>query len=144
MRKKWFLKFQVTKRERDREREKRRSKNHYSSLSLVFIVKPKKSWLKVCTLFLGYSQIWLNIPMDDCHFGYKQKFLKNPRLLITILNYSPYHARRWRYQLGLHRCWFAVRPQVQTKSCAMMKRETCDRVGRVTWIKLKWIIPAAV
>jgi len=27
-------------------------------------------WLKICTLFLVYSQIWLNLPKNDCHFFY--------------------------------------------------------------------------
>ncbi len=43
-----------------------------------------KGWLKMCTTYLAYSQIWLNLPrhdprvflhlpMGDCHFGYKTK-----------------------------------------------------------------------
>jgi hypothetical protein len=32
--------------------------------------------LKICTSYLVYSQIWLNFPQDDSHFGCKQKFLK--------------------------------------------------------------------
>lgn len=44
--------------------------------------------LKICTSYLGYSQIWLHLPWDDSHFslhfpmdnshyfGYKQKFLQ--------------------------------------------------------------------
>ncbi len=43
-------------------------------------------WLKICTSYMVYSQIWLNVPMgsmplflhlpmNDSHFGYKQKFL---------------------------------------------------------------------
>jgi hypothetical protein len=27
-------------------------------------------------LFPVYSHIWLNLPRDDHHFGYKQKFLE--------------------------------------------------------------------
>jgi hypothetical protein len=34
-----------------------------------------KGWFKICTLFLVYSQIWINLPRDDHHFGYKQEFL---------------------------------------------------------------------
>jgi hypothetical protein len=34
-----------------------------------------KGWSKICTWDMVYSQIWLYLPMDDCHFGYKQKFL---------------------------------------------------------------------
>jgi len=49
-----------------------------------------KRWKEISTLFLVYNQIWLNLPrdgwsslflhlfMDDCHVGYKQKFLKKP------------------------------------------------------------------
>jgi hypothetical protein len=33
--------------------------------------------IKILYFILDYSQIWLHLPRDDCHFGYKQKFLKN-------------------------------------------------------------------
>jgi hypothetical protein len=29
-----------------------------------------KGWLNVFTIFTVYSQIWLNLPRDDCHFFY--------------------------------------------------------------------------
>jgi hypothetical protein len=31
--------------------------------------------IKNLYFILDYSQIWLHLPRDDCHFGYKQKFL---------------------------------------------------------------------
>ncbi len=34
----------------------------------------------MCRSYLLYSHIWLNLPKDDRHFGYKQKFLKNTAL----------------------------------------------------------------
>jgi hypothetical protein len=33
--------------------------------------------IKNLYFILDYSQIWLHLFRDDCHFGYKQKFLKN-------------------------------------------------------------------
>jgi hypothetical protein len=32
------------------------------------VVKNKKGWLKFCISYVAYSQIWLNIPMNDRHF----------------------------------------------------------------------------
>jgi hypothetical protein len=32
---------------------------------------------RLFSLFQVYSQIYLNLPTDDRHFGYKQKFLEN-------------------------------------------------------------------
>jgi hypothetical protein len=34
--------------------------------------------IKVCTSFLVKIQIWLNLPRDDSHFGYRQKIQKKP------------------------------------------------------------------
>ncbi len=53
-----------------------------------WVSKNMKGWLKICSLFLVYSQIWLNYPPRDRHFIFsifllmittlsnKQKFLK--------------------------------------------------------------------
>ncbi len=32
------------------------------------VIKHIEGSLKICTLCLIYSQIWLNFPKDDCHF----------------------------------------------------------------------------
>ncbi len=32
--------------------------------------------IKICTSFLVKIQIWLNLPRDDSHFGYRQKLQK--------------------------------------------------------------------
>ncbi len=34
--------------------------------------------------YLVYSQIWLNLSMDDCHFGYNKKFLINFFVVIKV------------------------------------------------------------
>jgi len=38
----------------------------FAIIKAVITVKP----------YLVYSHIWLNCFLNDCHFGYKQKFLK--------------------------------------------------------------------
>jgi hypothetical protein len=66
-----------------------------------FLAKITKGWLKYCTSYLVYCQIWLNLPLDDSHFfcifrwmiatfGYKQKFLKKHWNFTTCspLNYE--------------------------------------------------------
>ncbi len=35
-----------------------------------------EGWLKIFISYLMCCQIWLNLPRDDCHFGCKQKLLK--------------------------------------------------------------------
>ncbi len=40
-----------------------------------FVAKHIEGWLNMCTLFLAYNQVWLNLPTHNRHFGYKQKFL---------------------------------------------------------------------
>jgi len=34
------------------------------------VAKNMEGWLKICTLFLIYNQIWLNLPRDNCHLSY--------------------------------------------------------------------------
>ncbi len=51
------------------------------------------SWLNVFTLFTVYSQFWLNLPRDDCHFFYIFNEW-SPRLLWTEIHkieYWPVH-----------------------------------------------------
>jgi hypothetical protein len=38
--------------------------------------KLQKDVLKILLSFLACSQIWLNLLMDDCHFGYITKLSK--------------------------------------------------------------------
>jgi hypothetical protein len=33
-----------------------------------------RKMIKFCTSYMVYSQIWLNLPMDDRHFGLKTEF----------------------------------------------------------------------
>ncbi len=40
----------------------------FSCLVLQCVDESVEGQLKFCTSFLVYSQIWLNLPMDDCHF----------------------------------------------------------------------------
>ncbi len=42
----------------------------FLDLVVHFVAKNIERWLQSCTLFLVYSQIWLNLPRDDCHFFY--------------------------------------------------------------------------
>jgi hypothetical protein len=47
------------------------SKNHQIHIcGFHSTAKHMEALLKICTLFLVYSQIWLNLPRDDCHFSY--------------------------------------------------------------------------
>jgi hypothetical protein len=39
-------------------------------LAFHCVTKNRKRWLNSFTLFLVYSQIWLNLLKDDCHFFY--------------------------------------------------------------------------
>jgi hypothetical protein len=43
-----------------------------------------KGWFKICTSFLVYSQIWINLPRDDHHFGYKRDFLLPKKTLRRV------------------------------------------------------------
>jgi hypothetical protein len=36
--------------------------------------------LKICVSYMVDNQIWLNLPKDDSHFNFPQKFLKNTLL----------------------------------------------------------------
>jgi hypothetical protein len=40
------------------------------------VAKEFRKMIKHLIAYLIYSQIWLNFPKDDRHFGYKQKSLK--------------------------------------------------------------------
>jgi len=62
-----------------------RSEKKISKYRQIFIMgfqcvaKNIKESLKMCTLYLNYSQIWLNLLRDDRHFFYT--FL---RMLVTL------------------------------------------------------------
>jgi hypothetical protein len=53
-----------------------RKKKFTRFIYLVFIgaIKNMEGWLNIFILFLVHSQIWLNLAMDNHHFGYKQRF----------------------------------------------------------------------
>ncbi len=42
-------------------------------------------WLKICTLFLVYSQIWLNLHTDDCHFFLQTEIPLKEKHWLTLL-----------------------------------------------------------
>jgi hypothetical protein len=51
--------------------------SNYPNLAFIICVaKHIEGWLKICSLFLVYNRMWLNVPRDDRHFSYKKKFLK--------------------------------------------------------------------
>ncbi len=60
---------------------KKKGKNH-EILGLHCVAKKFEGWLKICILFLvldmakSWLPLFLHVPMDDCHFGYTQKFLE--------------------------------------------------------------------
>jgi hypothetical protein len=55
--------FQIAKSEGNKKKEK---KNHQN---LVCVAMNMQSWLKICDSYMAYSHIWLNPPIDDCHFS---------------------------------------------------------------------------
>ncbi len=60
---------------------KKKGKNQ-EILGLHCVAKNIEGWLKICTVFLvldlakSWLPLFLHVPMDDCHFGYTQKFLE--------------------------------------------------------------------
>ncbi len=51
--------------------EKKNSKHHQIFIvGFQCVAKNIKKSLKMCTLYLNYSQIWLNLLRDDRHFFY--------------------------------------------------------------------------
>jgi hypothetical protein len=58
--------------------ENRKKKSQAFKIWLKMCCQKYKKMIKnICTSYLIYSHIELNLPKDDCHFGYKQKILKN-------------------------------------------------------------------
>jgi hypothetical protein len=65
--------------------EKNKIKNqHIRIFGFQWVAKTIEGWLKICTLLLVYSQIWLNLPTDDCQFGYKQTKRNSVHWCITL------------------------------------------------------------
>ncbi len=61
--KEWFCSFSVAKSEGGKK-----GKFHMIHiLGFHWVAKHIEGWLKICTLFLVFSQIWLNRLMDDGH-----------------------------------------------------------------------------
>jgi len=52
------------------------------------VAKHIERLLKICILFLIYSQIWLNFPEDDCHF------LNIFQWMIAILNTNNFLGKK--------------------------------------------------
>ena len=58
------------------------------------VAKTRKGRLKIYTLFLVCSQIWLNLPKDNWHFDYTQEFhIKNTVPNTSKPNLEP--AQHW-------------------------------------------------
>ncbi len=56
-----------------------REKNLYRQIFILnskCLAKEFRKMIKHLIAYLIYSQIWLKLPKDDRHFGYKQKSLK--------------------------------------------------------------------
>lgn len=79
--KKWFWRLEW-------EKEKENSPDSY-----MWFVYHIEGWLKMCTWFLIYSQIWLDLSRDDCHFllhlptndchiSFKHKFLTKTLVVV--------------------------------------------------------------
>jgi len=66
-------------------REKKKSKNCQIFLYLVFMDIAKMMQRLIIKQFLLHfwliARIWLNLPLHDHHFGYKQNFLLKKKLL---------------------------------------------------------------
>jgi hypothetical protein len=66
------------------------------------VAKDIEGWLLFCTSCLVYSQLWLNVSENDCHFWLQTKILKQntlhaPPLFdlpIHPLHYTPNSNRR--------------------------------------------------
>ncbi len=59
---KWFLRFSIT-------RSEKKGKNHQiHMIGFHCVARNIEGSLKICALFLVYSQIWLNLLRDDSHF----------------------------------------------------------------------------
>jgi hypothetical protein len=70
---KWLLNVSIAKNE-----NKNKIKNHLISVvGFQHVNIIIEAWLKYCSLYLDYSQIWLNLPQDDHHLGYILKNSKN-------------------------------------------------------------------
>jgi hypothetical protein len=85
-------------------RMRKRKRKFTRFIHVVVIVYHIEGWLKMCTWFVIYSQIWLNLsrddchvfwclptndchfflclPTNDCHFSYKLKFLTETLVVV--------------------------------------------------------------
>jgi hypothetical protein len=45
--------------------------------------KYKRCFQKITFIFLAWSQISLNLPLDNCHFGYNKKIARKKTLLVN-------------------------------------------------------------
>jgi hypothetical protein len=81
--KKWFEKFSVTKSEEKRDKIAR-----LVYVGFHCVAKNIEAWLKICALFVVYSQHLLNLPKHDRHFGYNQISLS----LSLSLSRAPSHG----------------------------------------------------
>jgi hypothetical protein len=65
-----------------------------------------KRWLGICISYLIYSQIWLTITSDDCHFGYNKNSLKK-HWTSDFGFASPNKPESWANYSNTNTYWFA-------------------------------------
>jgi len=71
-------------------RQKKKKKKTRQKRILDFSIEQAKNiegWLKIYTLFLVYSQIWLSLPKDDRHFFLQTKLPLNKNTATRYLVY---------------------------------------------------------
>jgi len=73
--KNWFERFSFA----INKFKKLKNRHIYICDSSHCVARHIEGWLKIMQIYLHiifcvYSQIWLNLLMDDCHFSYKRKF----------------------------------------------------------------------
>ncbi len=94
-----------------------------------------EAWLKYCSLYLVYSQIWLKLPQDDHHLGY---ILKNSKTNIwcllgnDTLELPWYHTQQKAIQkismcyFTILLCWQILTAFVVAILCALWVCPTCS------------------
>jgi hypothetical protein len=80
----WFCRFSVA-----RSEEKKSKIHQIHILGFHCVAKTIEQWLKICMLFLVYSQIWLNLP------GLLPLFLHLPMLITTLDANKNSYKKHW-------------------------------------------------
>jgi hypothetical protein len=75
------------------QKEKKKFKKKIKTsnfINLHCVAENIKGWLKICTLFLFYNLIWLNLPKDNGHFFYIFLWM-----MATLATNKKFLKRRW-------------------------------------------------